>query len=86
MDREQNSCLGRLTGEMSANSRKSLPRPAEGQVWKIDDAYLHIVESGRRMILYRMVRQPGERVGATQMIGVEALAAYLSATEANLVS
>jgi hypothetical protein len=73
-------------GEMSAASDKPSPQMAQGQVWRIDDAYLHIVEIGRRMIYYKMTRQAGERTLATQMIGIDALAAYLRATEATLMS
>ena len=73
-------------GEMSAASDKSSPQMAQGQVWRIDDAYLYIVEIGRRMIYYKMARQAGERTLATQMIGIDALAAYLKATEATLMS
>jgi hypothetical protein len=71
---------------MSAHSKKATPRLAEGQVWKIDNGYLHIVESGKRMVGYKMMRQAGGRTLATQMIQIEALAVYLMATEAILMS
>ena len=77
---------GVKTGEMSAHSKKSTPRLAEGQVWKIDNAYLHIVESGKRVVYYKMMRQAGGKMLATQMIAIEALAVYLMATEAILMS
>ena len=71
---------------MSANSKKSPPKLAEGQVWRIDNAHLHIVEFGRRMIHFRLTRPTGEKALATQMIGIEALAVYLRATEVTLVN
>ena len=71
---------------MSACSKKSPLQLAEGQVWKVDDAYLHIVAFGKRMIYYKMMRLPGESKLPTQMIGIEPLAVYLKATEATLVS
>ena len=58
----------------------------EGQLWKLEHGYVWIVESGERLIRYKMLRQPSARVAITQLIRVEALLNYLTQTEAQLVS
>ncbi len=58
---------------------------AKGQLWKVEHGYVHIVELGRRLIHYRILRQPEQRVAITKMIGTEALLNYLRQSEAELV-
>jgi hypothetical protein len=66
--------------------RKTSPPPlAKGQLWKINDAYIQIVELGKRLIQYKMLRQQGQRAVRTQMTGIDELAAYLKANAARLV-
>jgi hypothetical protein len=56
-----------------------------GQLWKLEDGYLYIVELGRRLIHYKLLRQPGQRAAITRLIGLEPLLTYLRLTEAELV-
>ena len=56
-----------------------------GQFWKMEHGYLHIVELGKRLIQYKMLRQPDQRAAVTRMIGIEALLNYLSQSEAQLM-
>ena len=66
--------------------RKTAPPPlAKGQLWKINDAYIQIVELGKRLIQYKMLRQQGQRAVRTQMTGIEELETYLKANAAQLV-
>jgi hypothetical protein len=68
--------------------RKTSPPPpplAKGQLWKINDAYIQIVELGKRLIQYKMLRQQGQRAVRTQMTGIDELATYLKANAARLV-
>ncbi len=58
---------------------------AAGQLWKIEHGYLYIVELGKRLIHYKMLRHPNQRAAVTRMIGVEALLRYLDTSEAILV-
>lgn len=68
------------------NPRKKSLRPlAKGQLWKIDDAYIQIVELGTRLIQYKMLRQQGQRAARTQMTGVGTLETYLRDNAARLV-
>ena len=57
----------------------------KGQLWKIEHGYLHIVELGKRLIHYRILRQPAQRGVLTKTIGIEALLNYLQQNEAELV-
>jgi hypothetical protein len=54
-------------------------------LWKINDAYIQIVELGKRLIQYKMLRQQGQRAVRTQMTGIDELATYLKANVARLV-
>jgi hypothetical protein len=57
----------------------------EGQLWKVEHGYVYIVELGKRLIHYKMLRQPNIRTTVTQMIRIEALLNYLRQSEAQLV-
>lgn len=66
--------------------RKVPPPPlAKGQLWKINDAYIQIVELGKRLIQYKMLRQQGQRAVRTQMTGIDELQTYLKNNAAQLV-
>ncbi len=69
------------TGELNG-----LHKLEPGQLWRIEHRYLYIVELGKRLIWYKMVRHPNARAAITQMIGIESLLNYLRLTDAELVS
>lgn len=71
---------------MKSNRKRPSQPLAKGQLWQINDAYIQIVELGRRLIQYKMLRQQGQRAVRTQMTGIENLEAYLKANEARLVN
>jgi hypothetical protein len=58
---------------------------AKGQLWKINDAYIQIVEHGKRLIHYKMMKNVGQRGVFTHMSAVASLEEYLKANEARLV-
>ncbi len=70
---------------MKIQQKKPLRPLAKGQLWQINDAYIQIVELGRRLIQYKMLRQQGQRAVRTQMTGIETLEAYLRNNAARLV-
>jgi hypothetical protein len=70
--------------KIKANSKKSLPALANGQVWKTENAYIQIVELGKRLIDYRMMRQLGQS-RRTQTSSIETMENYLRTNEARLV-
>lgn len=57
-----------------------------GQLWRIEHRYLYIVDLGKRLIWYKMLRHPNAIAAITQMIGIESLLNYLRQTDAELVS
>jgi len=57
-----------------------------GQLWKIEHGYVYIVELGKRLIHYKMLRHPSQRAAVTRMIGIEALLRYLDNSEAILIA
>ncbi len=70
---------------METETTNNLRRLAPGQLWKLEHGYLYIVELGKRLIHYRLLRQPNQRAALTQMITLEALLNYLSKNEAELL-
>ena len=82
---EQNQVFERLIGvKIKANRKKSWPALANGQVWKTENAYIQIVELGKRLIDYRMMRQLGQS-RRTQTSSIETMENYLKTNEARLV-
>jgi hypothetical protein len=61
------------------------PALAKGQLWKIDNAYILIVELGKRLIQYKMLRQQGQKAVRTQMAAIDTLKTYLQDNSATLV-
>jgi hypothetical protein len=70
---------------MRTTRRKTALPLAKGQLWKIDDAYIQIVEHGKRLIHYKMMKNVGQRGVFTHMSAVTALEDYLKANQARLV-
>ena len=68
----------------NVKEKGSCPALAKGQLWKLNNAYVEIVELGKRLIHYRMVRQLGQ-MRRTQTSGIDAMESYLKANEAELV-
>lgn len=55
-----------------------------GQLWKIEYGYIYIVELGKRLIRFKLLRHPNQKA-VTRLIGVEALLNYLRQSEGELV-
>ena len=78
------ACRRLIWVKMKTNMKKSLPALANGQLWKTDNAYIQIVELGKRLIDYRMMRQLGQ-ARRTQTSTIETMEKYLKTNEAQLV-
>ncbi len=62
------------------------PRTLEkGQLWKVEHGYVYIVELGKRLIHYKMLKHPDQKAVMTRLIGIEALVNFLRHSEAELV-
>lgn len=66
-------------------TRRRGPALSKGQLWKTDQAYIHIVELGKTLLHYRMTRSLKQRGVITQMSAIETMADYLKSNEARLV-
>lgn len=58
----------------------------KGQLWKVEHGYVYIVELGKRLIHYKMLRHPGQNAVMTRLVGIDVLAVFLRHTQAELVS
>ena len=68
------------------NPRKPALQPlAKGQLWKTEEVYILIVELGKTLIQYKMLKQEGQKAVRTQMTGIATLQAYLKTNAARLV-
>lgn len=70
---------------MAHEEKKRLQPLEKGQLWKLESGYVYIVEQGKHLIHYKMLRQPHQKAVLTRMIGIEALMTFLSQSEAQLV-
>jgi hypothetical protein len=70
---------------MKNNRKKFEAELAKGQVWRTGNAYLQILDRGKRLISYKVMKEPGKRGVRTQMSGIGAVEAYLKANDAELI-
>jgi hypothetical protein len=71
---------------MKTNRKSAAPPLAKGQLWRTENAYVQIVERGKRLIHYKMPRELGQRAVKTHTVGIETLASYLKTHHARLVA
>jgi hypothetical protein len=64
--------------------KKFSPALAEGQRWKTKDAYIEIIQLGKTLIDYKLLRELGQR-RRTQTTTFKSMEDYLKANEARLV-
>ena len=70
--------------KLKANRKKSWPTLANGQLWKTENAYIQIVELGKLLIDYRMMRELGQ-TRRIQTSSIETMEKYLKDNVARLV-
>ncbi|HWX22359.1 MAG TPA: hypothetical protein VN578_20860 [Candidatus Binatia bacterium] len=68
-----------------SNHKQSSPGLAKGQVWKLKNAYIQIVELGHRLLHYRMMDSLRQRGVRTQISGIDVMWGYLRSRHAELV-
>ena len=59
---------------------------AKGQLWKTDKGYIEVWHIGKRLIDYRMMKEPGQKRVKTQETRVDTLQTYLKDNAAVLVN
>lgn len=70
---------------MKLHEKKGLQPLEEGQMWKLEHGYLYIAELGKRLIHYKLLRQPNQKAVATRLIGIGELMTFLRRNEAELL-
>jgi hypothetical protein len=74
----------RLTTAKNMKAKKSAPPPlAKGQLWKMDDKHIEIMEVGKTLTHYRLF-QSQKRVPIS-LGGIAAVQAYLKTNGAKLI-
>ncbi len=66
----------------------SPPAPAvlaQGQLWKLNHVYIHIVELGKKLIHYRMLSDLKETGAKIKTSSVEVMWGYLKSRRAQLI-
>jgi hypothetical protein len=69
---------------MKTSRRKSSPALAKGQVWRTKDRHIRIVELGKMLVHYKMLRDL-RQMRRTQMSRIDSMQDYLKTNEAQLV-
>jgi hypothetical protein len=75
-----------LTELEMKKSEKPPPPLAKGQLWKTDTGYVQIWHIGKRLIDYKMMKEPGRRAVRTQATRIDTLEGYLKSQKAVLVN
>jgi hypothetical protein len=65
---------------------KLFPQLEQGQLWKTDSGYIQVWHIGKRLIDYKMMKQPGKKAVRTQATGIDTLQEYLKSQKAVLVN
>src|SRR5215510_12949549 len=82
---EQFQGFKRLTlVKVKASEKKSSPALAKGQLWKVDQTHIQIVELGKLLVHYKMLRELGQ-MRRTQMSRIDSMEMYLRDNGATLV-
>jgi hypothetical protein len=66
--------------------KKPLPALANGQLWKTDNGYIQVWNVGKRLVDYKMMKQPGKKAVRTQATWIDTLQEYLRSQKAVLVN
>jgi len=69
-----------------ATSRNSPETLAKGQLWEMKNAYIQIVELGKLLIHYKMMKELGQPRVRTQMSTINTMGIYLKTNRARLVT
>ena len=75
-----------LTELEMKKSKKPLPPLDKGQLWKTDTGYIQIWHIGKRLIDYKMMKEPGKKAVRTQATRIDTLEEYFRIQKAVLVN
>ena len=69
---------------MKTNGKKPSPALAKGQLWSTEDGHVQIVELGKMLVHYKMLKDL-RQMRRTQMSRIESMEVYLKTNRAELV-
>jgi hypothetical protein len=69
---------------MKTNRKKSSPALAKGQLWQTEHGHIRIVELGKLLVHYKMLRDL-RQMRKTQMSRIDSMEVYLKTNGAQLV-
>jgi hypothetical protein len=69
---------------MKTNRKKPSPALAKGQLWKTEDTHIRIVDLGKMLVHYKMLRDL-RQMRRTQMSRIDTMVGYLETNGAQLV-
>ena len=69
---------------MKTNGKKSSPALAKGQLWSTAKGHIRIVELGKMLVHYKMLRDL-RQMRRTQMSRIDTMEVYLKTNRAQLV-
>jgi hypothetical protein len=69
---------------MKTTGKKSLPALAKGQLWKTKDTHIRIVDLGKMLVHYKMLKEL-HQMRRTQMSRIDTMIGYLKTNRAQLV-
>jgi hypothetical protein len=64
---------------------RSLKELAKGQIWKLPDSHIEILEIGKRLTHYRHFRTLDAKRVPIQLTGIQTIQAYLKTNKAVLI-
>ena len=69
---------------MKTNGKKPSPALAKGQLWRTKQCHIRIVQLGKMLVHYKMLRDLGQ-MRRTQMSRIDSMEVYLKTNRAQLV-
>jgi hypothetical protein len=69
---------------MKTNGKKCSPALAKGQLWRTEHGHIRIVERGKMLVHYKMLRDL-RQTRRTQMSRIDSMEVYLKTNGAQLV-
>lgn len=70
--------------KMKTNGKKPSPALAKGQLWRTANGHIRIVELGKMLVHYKMLREL-RQMRRTQISRIDSMVAYLKTNGARLV-
>ena len=70
--------------KMKTNGKKPSPALAKGQLWRTEKGHIRIVELGKMLVHYKMLREL-RQMRRTQISRIDSMEVYLKTNRAKLV-